>query len=345
MPSDYGYINARIRGQHSHLLKQGAYEELLALPGYQSLEKWMESSSYARQWQMATARYQGLEALEWSLEKNFCQTTEMLLKIAEGQPRQLIGIILRRWDLSNLIAVARGIHGGWSSVEILKSILPAGSISEVKLQALANQPDLAGLTDTLYVWGDDFYQPFKQSQEEYQKDKDLVPVELALYKSYYHMVRKKLPLLGKNSQVLKDIFEREIDFLNAKALMRLKGRTGIDAAAIAKHYLPGGKQFTKADFRNFFDPKGGPVMLKALKGTIYHPFLSGSGKEKGSEENLEQAHFQALARLYQGDPLGISLVLGFLWQKYFEVINLRLLARGKFYGIPAGQIFGELKLF
>jgi V/A-type H+-transporting ATPase subunit C len=345
MTSDYGYLNARIRGQHSRLLKPGAYEELLSLPGYQPLEKWMETSPYSRQWQLARARYQGLEALEWSLEKNFCQTTGMLLKIAEGQPQQLIGIILRRWDLSNLIAVARGIHGGWSSVEILKSILPAGGISEVKLQVLANQPDLAGLTDTLYVWGDDFYQPFKQAMEGYQREKDLAQVELELYKKYYGQVLKKLPLFGKNSRVLKDIFTREIDFLNAKALIRLKGKKDLDAAMLLNHYIPGGNLFTKAVFLNYFDLKEGPKILKALKGTIYYPFLNGSGHDTGAEENLEQAHFQELARLYKGNPLGIDLALGYLWQKYYEVINLRFLARGKFYGIPAEQILSELKLF
>jgi V/A-type H+-transporting ATPase subunit C len=345
MTSDYGYLNARIRGQHSRLLKQAAYEELLSLAGYQSLEKWMESSPYSRQWQLARARYQGLEALEWSLEKNFCQTTEMLLKIAEGQPHQLIGIILRRWDLSNLIAVARGIHGGWSSVEILKSILPAGGISEVKLQVLANQPDLAGLTDTLYVWGDDFYQPLKRSLEEYQREKDLARVELELYKKYYGQVLKKLPLFGKNSRILKDIFTREIDFLNAKALIRLKDKKDLDAAVLFNHYIPGGDLLTKEDFTNFFDLKEGPKIIKALKGTIYYPYLNGPDRGTNSEENLEQTHFQELARLYKGNPLGIDLALGFLWQKYYEVINLRFLARGKFYGIPAEQIFGELKLF
>ena len=111
MPSDYGYINARIRGQHSHLLKPGAYEKLLALPSYQPCSKWMETSPYSKQRHLARARYQGLEAMEWSLEKNFCQTTGLLLKIAEGRPRVLISIILRRWDLSNLIAVFGGLPG------------------------------------------------------------------------------------------------------------------------------------------------------------------------------------------------------------------------------------------
>lgn len=341
MPSDYGYINARIRGQHSHLLKPAAYEELLALPGFPSLEKWMESSLYSKQWQMAKARYHGLEALEWSLDKNFCQTTEMLLKIAEGQPRQLINITLRRWDLANLIAVARGLHGGWSSVEILKSVLPAGSISEVKLQELASQPDLAGLTDILYVWGDDFYRPFKQAMEEYHKEKNLARVELELYKYYYSWVFKKLPLWGEDQASLKSLFQREIDILNAKALKKLMGKKDLDPARLVDYHLPGGNLFSKSDFVDYFDPKKGPKILKALKGTTYYPFLNGPDHDGNSEESLEQAHFQELSRLYQGDPLGISVVLGFLWQKYYEVINLRLLARGKFYGIPADQIRNE----
>ena len=345
MPSDYGYINARIRGQHSQLLKPGAYQELAGLSGYPPLEKWMETSPYSKQWQLAKVRYQGLEALEWSLEKNFCQATELLLKIAEKQPQQLITIVLRRWDLSNLVAIARGIHGGWATAEILKSVLPAGGIGEIKLKELASQPDMAGLADTLYTWGDEFYLPFKEILAVYQKDKIIAAVEVELYKYYFRQVLKDLPLFGKNSRVLKDIFGKEIDFLNAKALKRLRGKKDLNPALLMNHYIPGGNLFTKAEFINYFDRKEGPKILKALKGTIYYPFLSGSSPDTDSEENLEQAHFQELARLYQGDPLGIDLVLGYLWQKYYEIINLRLLARGKFYGIPSEQILGELKLF
>jgi V/A-type H+-transporting ATPase subunit C len=345
MPSDYGYINARIRGQHSHLLKPGAYEELLALPGFQPLEKWMESGPYSKQWHLARARYQGLEALEWSLEKNFCQATELLMKIAEGRPQDLITIILRRWDLSNLMAVARGIHGGWSTAEILKSVLPAGGISEVKLQELASQPDLAGLTDTLYTWGDDFHQPFKQALEEYQKEKDLAPVELELYKYYYSRVFKKLPLWGEDSASLKAIFQREIDLLNAKALKRLKEKKDLKPESITKYYISGGTLMTRETFVRFFDRKDGPKVLASLKGSSYYSYLSGKGSDPKSDENLEQEHFRELSKLYQGNPLGIDLVLGFLWQKYYEVINLRLVARGKFYGISGDQIRDQLLLW
>jgi len=345
MPSDYGYINARIRGQHSHLLKPGAYEELLALPGYPPLEKWMETSPYAKQWHLARARYQGLEAIESSLEKNFCQTTELLLKIAEGRPRDLISIILRRWDLSNLVAVARGVHGGWSTAEILKTVLPAGGISEVKLQELASQPDMAGLTDTLYTWGDDFHQPFKKTLAEYQKEKDLAPVELELYKYYYSWVFKKLPLWGEDSASLKALFQREIDILNVKALKRLKGKKDLAAGSIPKYFIPGGTLLTKGNFIRYFDRKEEPKVLSSLKGTRYYGYLSDKGSDLRSEENLEQEHFKELSKLYQGNPLGIDLVLGFLWQKYYEVINLRLVSRGKFYGISGDQIRDQLLLW
>lgn len=345
MPSDYGYINARIRGQHSRLMKPGAYEELLALPGFLPMEKWMESSPYSRQLQLARAKYQGLEALEWSLEKNFCQTTELLLKIAEGQPHDLISIILRRWDLSNLIAVSRGIHGGWNSAEILKSVLPAGSISEVKLQELANQQSLAGMADTLYTWGDDFHQPFKQALEAYQNQKDLAPVELELYKYYYSRVLRKLPLWGGDAVSLKGIFQREIDTLNAKALKRLKGKKDLKPESIPEYFIPGGTLLAREDFIRYFDRKEGPKVLASLKGTPYHGYLSGQGSGPGSEEDLEQVHFRELSKLYQGNPLGIDLVLGFLWQKYYEVINLRLVARGKFYGISGDQIRDQLLLW
>jgi vacuolar-type H+-ATPase subunit C/Vma6 len=49
-----------------------------------------------------------------------------------------------------------------------------------------------------------------------------------------------------------------------------------------------------------------------------------------------------VARLFRGDPLMINIPIGYLWMKTIEVTNLRLIARGKAFGIAQPEIEQEL---
>ena len=43
-------------------------------------------------------------------------------------------------------------------------------------------------------------------------------------------------------------------------------------------------------------------------------------------------------RLFRRDMLSIAVPLGFIWRKYSELVNLRLLARGAVYRMPANAM-------
>jgi V/A-type H+-transporting ATPase subunit C len=46
----------------------------------------------------------------------------------------------------------------------------------------------------------------------------------------------------------------------------------------------------------------------------------------------------------RGDPLGIGIVIGYLWAKQNEVTNLRIIVKGNSVGMPADRMRRELIL-
>jgi V/A-type H+-transporting ATPase subunit C len=343
MPSDYGYINARLKGQHSRLLKPGAYEELLNLSDFPAVTKWLVSSPYAKEWQEAQARHSGLAAAEEALSMNFNSSASLMRKISEGRPQKLIGILLRRWDLENVKAVIRGIHNRWEEEEIVRAVLPAGSLDRVKLMELCRKNDLRELTDTLATWNDEFSVPLTKALPVYQQDHDLVGLDLVLDKFYYYQALKQLSGLDRNRSVVREILRREIDLLNAKSLRRMMTRkeTGLDE--IAKYYLPGGRILTMDKYTSLLDPKESKKVLRSLRGTSFYRMLANGSS--GEEEVIEHQEWGNRAMSYRQDPLGIEVAVGFLWQKYFEVVNLRLVVRGKYFGLPADSIREQFLMF
>ena len=60
------------------------------------------------------------------------------------------------------------------------------------------------------------------------------------------------------------------------------------------------------------------------------------------ERFLEIEIAEAGCRMFRADPLGAGVPLGFIWRKYNEFLNLRILLRNKAYDKPAPVTREEL---
>jgi vacuolar-type H+-ATPase subunit C/Vma6 len=106
----------------------------------------------------------------------------------------------------------------------------------------------------------------------------------------------------------------------------------------------GVRPIAEAVFAGLLAPREHNRRLRALRGTPYHQLLSGTGDRVAQENGLDRAFWAGCAKLYRADPLGIDVVIGYLWQQYYELVNLRLLARAKWYGLPSPAVRQQLFL-
>lgn len=343
--SNFGYVNARLRGQHSRLLTTKDYEELLALPDLDALARWLENSQYAYHWQLAKTRRQGLEAVEEALESNFSATANKILSMAEGRARDLLEVVLRRWELQNLLVLVRGLHQGWTPEEMGRWLWPAGRYDAPKLAELARQSDIKQLADTLTTWRDGFAPPLAAAALEYQKDRDLEKLELALLRFYYGWAQRDLRGPGTGRGRLRSLLRQEIDMHNAKAASRLLTQQSPSQEKALEYFIEGGEALDRRAYLDLFDPRARRRSLSQLRRSPFRPLLSPSSEASGVESELDRKNSERLANLYrQGDPLSVDLAVGYLWQKYYEVANLRLLARAKVFGPNSEKLRPELHI-
>jgi len=343
--SNYGYVNARLRAQHSRLLAAKDYEELLSLPDLEAMARWLETSQYARDWQLARTRRDGLEAVEEALESNFSAAAGKALRMAEGQTRLLLGAVLRRWDLQNLMAVMRGVHQGWSGEDIGRRLCPVGGYDAARLGELCRQPGMKQLADTLATWRDDFAEPLTAGLAAYLKDRDLPALELGLLRHYYRRTLGALRGPGQSRGLLRTLVRDEVDLHNAKAAWRLLQKTGLKPGEAMAHFIEGGERLNRRTYLELFDPRTRRRAMSSLRGTPYRALLSQGDSLLEAEGELGRASSRRLDRLYRGDPLAAGLMIGFLWRKFHEVANLRLLARAKVFGPGPEKLRPELLIF
>ncbi len=341
---DFPYINARVRAMRSRLLDAARIDELLAAPSFEAFLQALGSSPYSRELQEALTRFTGLAAIDEALARNFLGTTTKILSFADGKARELIAAVLLRWDRANVRAILRGKHTGRAEEEIMASILPAGTLGEVLLRDLVRQPDVGAVAGALEAVGHPLGPAIAAALAGYQADQDLMRLELSLDRIYAEHVLAIARGNGHNEEVLRRTVQMEIDALNVKTAAKLaRLEEGIDAAGRRRFFIPGGavvdeKLFLGLSARDTLEASWQVLRIRGFPAGVVPEDLT------EFERGLDALLAREAARRYLGDPLSLDVVIGFLALKYNEVVNLRLVARSKAFGIPREMVRKEMAL-
>jgi V/A-type H+-transporting ATPase subunit C len=364
MSSDYGYINARVKAMKSRLLSRERLYELLAARDLTAFADTLGSTDFGKDLGEAFSRAPrpalglsgtpgplGLSAVEEGLRRNLCRTSAKLLSFADGRAGELLGVIVERWDLENIKAVLRGKHTRLSKPDILSGVVPAGRLDEARISELAEAEDAKAVADMLATWRSPFARPLTKALSAYAEDNSLANLELALDRFYVSAGLETVKKGDRNAVLIRGILKEQVDVLNLGTALRLRGEA-LEESPLLSYWVPGGEKILERHFLALARAESFTQAL-ALTPPSLHLLEKPGGPEspragRGDEADFERALSRAFAlrcaRLYRGDPLAINIPVGYLGMKTLEVANLRLIARGKAFGLSRPELEAELLL-
>ncbi len=337
---DFPYINARVRAMRSRLLDPGRMEELLALPTLDTFIQGLTNTPYGHDMQEALARYPGVQAVDAALARNFYRTTTKILSFAEGKPRDLLEIILMRWDLANLRLILRGKHTGAAGEGIAANLIPAGRLNSAALRELAGQPDIGAVAGALSGLNHPLITPLQEGLAEYIETKDLFALELRLERFYALYGLRVAAGPGHSQQVVRALLQAELDATNVKTALKLQP-VPLRREEKRRFFVPGGRVVSEDLFLLLSERETAEQGMQSLRVQGF-PLKTIGDDLTVFERDLDLAMIKAQTSLYLGDPLGIDVVVAYLALKLNEVKNLRLIARGKQLGIPRERVRKEM---
>ncbi len=338
---DFPYINARVRAMRSRLLPQARLEELLGASTMDVFLQGLASTPYGGDLQEALTRGQGLRAVDEAVAHNLRRATRAILGFADGRPRALIEVILLRWDLANLRVIARGKHAGRPTEEIVGALLPAGNLGDVVLKEMAAYPDLTGLAGTLETLNHPLAAPMARGVAAYSAAKDLMALEVHLDRGYTEYGLQQTRSGGEDVMILRGILQTEIDVANVKTALKLANAAGLSEDRRLFFYVPGGAVVTQPLFVALSSSQTRAPAWERLRVHGF-PIKELPTDLVAFERDLDLHIARRLRARYLGDPLGLDIIIGYLAMKSAEVANLRLIARGKFLGLPREAVRREM---
>lgn len=336
----FEYLNARVRGWRSRLLKKADYDLLLSAPAIADLSDKFRATPYASYIEAARSvlgKQPEADIIEKGLKTGLQKSLESLWKNIPPESEGYFTAVLSYWDVYNLKTLLRGADKGVQPEEIFNLLLPGGVLDEGALMELSQARDARSIAEFLETWGSPYAGPVRDNLEQYMKDKDLMPVELALDRFLYNHCLNAVGGKGADALVIRALIRDRIDLTNITTLMKLSGERVLAADL---YFIKGGLRLSEEAFKTLVNVKKMAGLLKGLAENLtdfkWRETVSSIDPEEGHllPERLEGLAMNSLWRAAVTEPLGIALPVYFVHEKIREMRNLRAIARGKTYRVP-----------
>ncbi|MBE0477324.1 MAG: ATP synthase A1 subunit C [Coriobacteriia bacterium] len=347
---DYGYSNARVRGMRARLLNRSFYDTLIEARDIQQMIQELTSTGYGPDLEEVLIKGRDAAVVDEALKNNLVRTYRKILGFLNDEGRGLATTLLGRWDVFNIKTILRGKHMRLPAEEVGESLVPAGQLSEIELNAMLAQDDVKSAIDAAVTLGLPYAAALRYGIGEYAKTGELAGLELSLDRHYAEWATKRLSRRGANAAIARRILGTQIDIVNLLTVFRMQ-KADIESLDVAQFHLPGGLAIGADLFEEVAGMSDVDQVLDRLRNTMYGPALEDAAMkyiEVNSLSVFERALEDHLIRKVTlsgvHDPLGVGVVVSYLTAKQNEITNLRIIVKGKSIGMPVERVREELIL-
>lgn len=346
--ADFVYGNTRLRARKAELLAAADYDALLG-GDLDAVKALLGQTVYRRELEAAQALYGGKPALHDALRRHLARVLAELRSFYQGRARELVDLLLTRYDLHNLLAVLRAQVRAQPAERTRLAIIPFGRLGGPAGEEIALQREAAAAVELLVGWrlpDPATARALARAWPEFERTQDLAALEHTLADAHARRIDQALFEAGPEADPLRELVARERDAANVLALLRLREALQLgelaESPALAELLLAGGNIRPHTFEAALREPRreGATAMLAAAarRGDWRIPlerYGSGSGDLLVLHRALELARVRAaLALFLRGDPLGLDVPIAYSVAKENEVRNLRLI------GENAGDVTG-----
>lgn len=329
-PAPYIYVSTRLRVRRAKLLRAEDYLRMLnmSLP---EITRYIEELEYKTEVDELAPSFSGVDLLEVALSWNLAKEFQRVLALTPGAMAGFTAEYLRRWDIANVLTILRGRTQGFKPGKIKEVLIPAGSLDRTVLDRLVVEESPDRIVEGLR--GTHLSRVIERELSGAVESGNYGRLENELYKEYYvDLIRSARAGIKGGNEFLQYI-QLEIDITNMQNLWRL--RSGGATGEVRDFMIPGGR-IPVEELNRLGAAETTDEIVDALKKRTNIPALQDAIEElrcgcsvRQIENRLTRFKLEQMDRMSRRYPFSISPVLVYLERKFYEVYNLRAIARGK----------------
>jgi len=239
--STYAYVNARIGGMKSYLLKEEDFKALIEARDLEEIAAHLKTTRYAEH-----ISEPNVLSLELQLKRSLYKDYLKLINCVEGSPREFIHQMAKRFEVEALKSMLKMKA---LKIALDEYIIPFGQVDEALIERLRRTEDLPGLIQELK--GTDYYEPLADTQKALKEkgerplDGEELPYLNALDTYYFSGLTEAMKRLSRQDRAMVARFVGfNIDLSNLLMALRLRGLEG----ELTGYFVEGGDSFNAKHF-------------------------------------------------------------------------------------------------
>ena len=316
----YGYSNTRVKAMESKLVARDAIERMLAAKETESMGAMLLQTSYKGYVEEFGGTKSMDKLIDFALSKSLGKETNKLVAVAPPAHREIVRDIVGVWDMSN----AKFMIGAMGRV---KEAMATNSIESAIGKLAAATP---------------YKQEMRSALNAYRKSKDLMEVDSAIDVAYYAKLGSTIEKLRKINRESAQLIARRIDLKNALMLLNAK-RHGREFSEIRGYLVRNGSVGIAALGKAFESSKSVDALAVSIGAFDLKQAAAEYAAGKGRslmifEIAMMNELFRDALKAVRHSVLSFGTIIAFLYLKEIEVSTLRIIIKGKSYGLGDDEI-------
>jgi len=337
----YEYLNTRLHFMVAKLLAPRQYAQFLELRDLGDLITALAETDYGPELERHSVEYAGYPLVEMALMQNVQRAFSKLSSIAFADAHTLVRILLERFEVFNLKTILRGFHAGTDPEETARGLFPTILYPTSFYEELLKRDGISGVIDYLLTVGNRYYRPLSESYPSYEAGHKLAVLESALDSYYFGGSRKTLQTVGDENAVdVRRMLGTEVDLLNLVYALRVI-EEGVESEERYRYILDGGERLPRTVVEELINSPDKASYFRKFESTDYAKHV-GEVEETLSagafQDRLEAYLYQEMCRYDPGRTFDIHMASAYVWRKYTEMIDLRVIASGLWRGASREDI-------
>ncbi len=347
--SPYASALGRLKPYFPEFLPVGTFETLLAARDVGEITKLLEATPYQTDLVGARASYQGAALVEVAVNRTLARRIRQAFSATPYAGREIVGAYLARWDLQNigliLSAKAQNRRLTETDEELVSSReipagLYAGVLSLDDLRGLLAQPSVEAVAQGLVRFG--YGAAILPLLDAYRRSGDIFPILAVLDREYYRNLLAHTVFFQGDGWVVRELIRGEIDVRNALLLLKSRAAEGTTPDAVQARWIDGGN-LPAGTVADLLGAPTVPALAERLRARFPHV---GEGDAAFTAEQSLAGYESALWGDYAAEtlervrsyPLSLAIIFHYLLRAQLERDDLRQIAFGAVYGLPAARV-------
>jgi V/A-type H+-transporting ATPase subunit C len=341
----YAYSNTRVKAMESKLVGRDALERMLAAKEPESIAAMLLQTDYKAE----VERLGGVRAMgtliDFALSKNLGRETSKLIAVSPKDQRPIMIAVAGEWDVNNMKILIEAAASKKSYDDISRYIIDTEYTGLDAAREVASAKSVEDAISWLST-----HTPYAnllaRALDAYKRTRSAAEAADALEREYYLKLGSTIHKLAGIDREAAALIRSRIDMKNVLFLLEAKKHGG-DFKMVSARILPNGTIPVHALERLFNESKGVEELARSVKAFD----LRGAAAEYSSvktkplmvfEIAMLNEIFRRALRGVRHSVLSFGALVAFLYLKEVEVFTIRILIKGRGYGLSDDEIRGMI---